>query len=91
METESLNLIWPIVAGGVIVPLVAYIKKYLPGDFPVQPVVYTAALAIGTTWLLTRWLVPEMTLQDCIPYALGSQFVAQFINELKNSAKKVML
>jgi|GEM_PF-5083577 len=88
MENESLNLIWPILTGGLIMPLVQCIKKYLPGDFPVQPIFYSLALALLVAWGMTRWLAPGMSLEDCLIYVIGSNFGAQLVHATFRTAKK---
>ena len=99
MENESLNLIWPILTGGLIMPLVQCVKKYIPGDFPVQPIFYSLALALLVAWVITRLVAPEMSLEDCLVYVIDGNFGAQLTHAaaktvkkvIKNRAKKVIL
>jgi len=80
MEHETLDLIWPIIAGGLVVPIVGWVKAKLPADFPLQSTVISAAISIFAMWGLSQILAPDMTWQQIVQYALGTQVIAQFVH-----------
>jgi len=78
MELNPLFLtVYGALQAGLVMPLVQWLKSKLPGTFPVQPVLYTAALSFGVAWLLSTWLQPGIPIEQIAAYALGGQFVSQ--------------
>lgn len=86
---EALNAVWMVVVGGLIVPLVNWIKMKLPSDFPVQSVVISAILSFAAMYGLAQILQPDLPLMDIITYALGANFTAQVTHAGVKSAKKL--
>lgn len=79
---DSMTMLFSIVAAGLIVPLVEYIRKKLPGDFPIQAPLYAAVLSVGAAWGLSKWVAPTMTMDEVIQLSLGTQVLSQFFHSI---------
>lgn len=83
---ESIEVLYPLLIVGLIVPVTQWIKSKIP-SFPVKAPMISIVLAIGCVWLLSLWLYPEWTQQDMITYALSVQVLSQFGFEGYDSIK----
>ena len=88
---DTLTTLYSVVAAGLIVPLVEYGKKKLPGDFPIQPPVYAAILSIGVAILMARFFDPTMTLEAAVQMALSTQVLSQFFHAAVKTKTETML
>ena len=88
---ETLNLLFPIATGSIVVPLVAWIKAKLPGDFPLQAPVIAGILNAFIMWGLAQLLAPQMTGVEIIQLAFGAQVMSQFGHAGWKATKKITL
>jgi len=82
---DIIKVIWPIVSGGLVVPLAAWIKGKLPADLPIQSFFITALLNAGLVIGLGSLLAPGIPMNDLLVMALGSQAMSQATHSLKKS------
>ena len=85
MENETIQLLLSVMAGGLTIPLAAYIKAKLPTDFPIQSVVIASGLNLLMVWLIGMAVAPELTFVQLIPYALGAQVTSQLGHSIKKT------
>lgn len=83
------DLLWPIITGSIIVPVVGWIKGKLPNDFPVQGVVFQSILSIGIVFLLSQAFSTGWTWQQIITYALGTFASASAVHAIVKTNKKL--
>ena len=85
---ETIQLIFPVVAAGIIWPVVEWTKKWMPLDFPIKPVFVASCLSLGVTYLLSYWFAPEMTSEQIVAFALGGQVLSQYGHAVKKTVKR---
>ena len=78
---ETIKLLWPVVTGALIVPLVNWYKKNIPTNFPIQPILITTVLSISVMWGLSEIFAPSMPWVEIIGLALGANVTAQVVHE----------
>lgn len=88
---ETLKMLFPVVSGGLVVPLVSWIKAKIPNDLPIQQPVLSLILNAGAVYLLSLWLYPEITMETLIALALGGQVSSQFVHSLKKTGQENVL
>lgn len=66
------GVLYALILGGLIVPLVQWLKRFQWMGGAVDPSFVTAVLAIGTAWGLTRVFAPEFSLARTIEFALSA-------------------
>lgn len=88
---ETLNLLYPIITGSLIVPIVTWIKSKLPEDFPLQSVVIASALNLLAIWGLSEVLSLNLTLEQIIAYGLGGQVTSQIVHAGKKTKNKLLI
>ena len=88
---DTMTMLYSVIAAGLIVPLVEYAKKKLPGDFPIQAPVYAALLAIGVAILMAKVIAPEMTVEQAISLALSTQVLSQFFHAAVKTKDETIL
>jgi len=86
---ETIKILWPIITGGLTVPLAQYIKNKMPGDLPIRSTFLTAMLNLAAMAAVWQIFVPEMLFNDLIPLALTAQVVGQFVHAGVKTKKKV--
>ena len=75
---NTINLLMGnVIIGGIIIPLVQLIKKFV--DIPPQYI--TAALAIASVWVLTEWLMPGTSFGEIVRIAFTSIGVSTVIHK----------
>lgn len=80
--------VYAFLQSGLVMPLVNYLKKWLPGTFPVQPVVYTAILSFLVAWLLSMYFQPDVTVEQLVGIALSGHVVSQLTHSVVKTVKK---
>lgn len=90
MESNPVvDLLWPIITGSIIVPVVAWIKTKLPNDFPVQGVVIQSILSIGAVYLISQAFHTGWDWQAIITYALGTFASASAVHAVVKTSNKM--
>ena len=80
--SETFLIIYGAIQAALVVPVVQYVKKYIPGDFPVSPVLITYGLSFLAAWGLTQIpnFEPGATISMCIQLAFVGQVGAQVVH-----------
>ena len=86
---ETLNLLYPLLTGAVVVPIVSWIKLKLPTDFPIQSTVLAGLLNIIIIYALAQLFAPDMTWEQIIQFSLGAQVTSQFVHAGVKSNNKL--
>ena len=87
---EQIAVIWPIITGSLIVPLVAWIKNRVPVDFPIGIPIITAALNCVAVWILGLIFAPDTPYLDLWPLIGLGQMTTQAGHALKKTGDKVI-
>lgn len=71
-DNTILDTLYQVIMGGLVMPLVSWLKAKLPTDFPLQTTLLSAVLSIGTVFVLNRLFTLNMPWEEIINYALGT-------------------
>ncbi len=82
---------WPVLSGSYIAPVAAWLKKKLPGDFPLATVAISGLLSFLAIYLIALFFVPEATIKDIVVWAAGSHIFAQLLHAGRKTQKKNFL
>ncbi len=85
---EGFNALWIMASGGLIMPLVQWIKGKIPKDLPISTQLISGALSFGAVYGLAHFFVPEMTTNEMLTYAMGTHITAQGVHAVAKTKKK---
>ena len=88
---ETLKMLFPVISGGLVVPLVSWIKAKIPTDLPIQQPIIALVLNAGLVYLLSLWLYPDISMEMLITLALGGQVSSQFIHSVKKTGQEKVI
>jgi len=88
---ETLNVLWPILVGGLTVPLAQWIKTKIPADVPIMSAVIVAVLNLGVMAILWQIFVPTMAFAELVPLALKAQVAGQMVHAAVKTKKKLTI
>lgn len=78
-----------LLVGGLVVPLLEWIKVRYPNLNPASKVLVSLAMVTGITLGISQFVLPTpLPFQQVIDYAFKSQVVAQLIHALYNTNPK---
>ncbi len=88
--SEMYLLIYGAIQAALVVPLVQWIKKIIPGDFPISPVLITYGLSFLSAWGLTQipGFEPGATVAMCVQLAFIGQVGAQAVHATYKTVTK---
>ena len=82
---ETLQYLYLVLSGMIVVPIVSWLKSKLPTDFPLQQPAIAGILNSLLVYGLSQWFYPGMTIEQIITLALGAQVVSQFTHGTKKT------
>ena len=88
---ETINVLWPILVGGLTVPVAQWIKSKIPPDVPILSAVIVAVLNLAGMAILWQIFVPAMTFAELVPLALRAQVAGQMGHAAWKTKKKLMI
>ena len=88
-QFEMLSLAFPVIAGVVIVPIVAWLKRVIPTDWPIRAPLFALGLCALSIWGLSAWLAPDLSRSEIIKYVLAAQVFTQLIDSGFGTIKKI--
>jgi len=88
---ETINVLWPILVGGLTVPVAQWIKSKIPVDVPILSAVIVAVLNLIVMAALWQIFVPAMPFSQLVPLALTAQVSGQMIHAAAKTKKKLMI
>lgn len=71
-DQGTFGMLYALLLGGLIVPLVQWLKRFQWVGGIVDPSFVTALLAISAAMLLANWLAPAMSVSAVIEFALSA-------------------
>lgn len=86
-----LNMLLPMLLTLFVIPLVAWLRKVIPVDFPIGVPAFTLALTFGFLWLSAAWLAPELTTVEIFVFALGADKLMQLVYTGGKTVKKITI
>ncbi|MCK5616854.1 hypothetical protein KAR91_84110, partial [Candidatus Pacearchaeota archaeon] len=79
------NILWPTIAAA-IAPLVMWVKRRLPGDWPIRTMFLSALFNGAALLILNELLKMNIPLAEMWPYITGMMITSQGIHSLKKTA-----
>lgn len=77
---EALNLLAGAIVGGILSPIVSYVKSKMPVELGrIMPVVL-AGLNLLVVWALAQYLAPELTLEQMIVISFAGHVAGQTVH-----------
>jgi hypothetical protein len=90
-ENPILDGLYQLIMGGLIMPVVSWIKAKLPTDFPLQTTVVSAVLSVGVVFLINKLFTLNMDWNAIIQYALGTYAAATLAHSMKKTGQETNL
>lgn len=84
-----LNMILPAILATLVVPIITWVRAWLPMDFPIGVPFITLAVAFGLLWAFSLWLAPELTAAQIFVFALGTDKIMQLVYTGQKTVKKI--
>ena len=85
---EFLKWLWPVITGGITVPIVGWFKTRFMNDVPIQAAALVVILNLALMYLLKQIFMPDVPFSGFYPLLTTAQVSGQIIHAAVKTVKK---